>query len=148
LPYNKIAMSKNSEEGTEKQKAVMIGALEANAGNVREACKIAVITPQTHYRWRKEDSDYDEDVIRMKNICNFHIQEALILEAFNRISKGSDSVLNQMLRIYLKKVPDIMERVSLMMDTPKLELKFKYLHSREEAEKVRQEREGGEADMK
>ncbi len=119
----------------------MIGALEAKAGNVREACKAVGITPQTHYNWRKEDSDYDDDVIRMKNICNFHIQEALILEAFNRISKGSDSVLNQMLRIYLKKVPDAMERVSLMMDTPHLKVGFRYVHSREEAEKLKRERE-------
>jgi len=110
-------MSKNSPEGTEKQKAVMLRALEANYGNIAKAAQVAGITSQTHYRWMKEDERYDLVAKSIKDVCYRDLKENLIDNGLKMIEKGNAAVLIKMLSIFLKDMPEEMKLLNRMNNT-------------------------------
>lgn len=129
-------MSKSSEDVTAIHKREMINALEVNLGNVTAATKEVGITPRTHYRWLKEDEEYADATENMKDICYRRLKEGLIDMALKKIEKGNTAVLMKMLGIYLKKLPDDMERVSRINNVPLIRPRIKYVHTREEADEI------------
>ncbi len=118
LAENLNNMSKNSETDTIKQKELMIKALEATYGNVRLSAKVAGITTQTHYRWMKEDNDYELQTSSMKDICYRDIKENLIDKSLKMIEKGNAAVLIKMMGIFLKDLPDEMRLLRKHNDKP------------------------------
>lgn len=102
----------------EKEKEKMIIALEANRGNVTRAAKLAGITPQTHYRWRKEDERYESRTDSMKDICYRDIKENLIDRGLKMVEKGNVSVLIKMLGIFLKDLPEEMKILNRCNNVP------------------------------
>ncbi len=102
-------MSKNSVEETALQKKKMIDALEANFGSVTKAAIEVKITPRTHYRWLKEDREYAEQTEDMRDISFRKIKDTLFQKALTMIDKGDASVLNKMLTIYFKNIPEEMK---------------------------------------
>ena len=106
-------MSKNSVIGTDRQKKAMMSALQANYGNVRKAAKIARISPQTHYRWLQEDRPYAEETQSIKDIGYKNVKDNLLEMALARAEKGDNAVLNQLMRIFFKGLPD--ELIALNM---------------------------------
>ena len=105
-------MSKNSPEETARQKANMLLALEASNGNIRGAAKLAKINPSTHYQWLKEDPEYAGKSENMKDICFRNSKEQLLDLAFKMAEKGNVQVLNRLLGIYLKNLPEEMKMAS------------------------------------
>ena len=119
-------MSKNSPEGTARQKEMMLKALEANYGNVRAAAKLAGISSQTHYNWRKQDLEYEAKTDSMRDVCYRDIKENLISKGLKQIEKGNASVLIKMLSIFLKDLPDEMKILSKCNNVP-LKVRIKYV---------------------
>jgi len=105
-------MGKNSSPATAIRKEAMIKALEANYGNVSVAAKAVNIYASTHYRWLTEDHEYAQKAENMRDICFRKAKDSLLETAFKKIEQGDSAVLNQLLRIYLKKLPEEMEKVS------------------------------------
>jgi hypothetical protein len=119
-------MGTNSETATAMQKQDMLKALDAHYGNVRKAADTAKIAPSTHYRWRKEDSDYDGAVAYIKDISFGNIQDALVSTAIEKIKNGDTAVLNKMLGIYLKGLPETMNQLNKIFH-PKIKVGIKYI---------------------
>lgn len=105
-------MGQNSAVATKIKKQAMIDALEANMGNITAAAKQAEISVRTHYKWLKEDEDYENEVVNIKDISFGKVRESLLEKAFKLVEGGNAVVLNQLLRIYFKKLPEEIENVS------------------------------------
>jgi transposase-like protein len=129
-------MGTNSEAATAIQKKEMVNALEANMGNVTAAAQKVGITPRTHYRWLKEDDEYADATENMKDISYRRVKDSLIEKALSKIEKGDTAVLMKMLSIYLKKLPDEMERAAHINNVPLVRARIKYVDTREEAEEI------------
>ena len=129
-------MSKSSEEETAIHKKEMINALEANLGSVTAAAQQVGITPRTHYRWLKEDDEYADAAESMKDICFRRVKESLIEKALSKIEKGDNAILMKMLSIYLKKLPEDMEKAARINNVPLIRPRIKYVDTREEAEEI------------
>jgi hypothetical protein len=128
-------MNQHSPEKTAMLKTTMIDALEANFGNVTVAARVVGISPRTHYRWLKEDNEYADDAENIKDICYRKITDGLIQKALMKIEKGNTSILNKMLGIFLKKLPEEMDRAS-RLNNVRLTASMKYIDTREEAEEM------------
>ncbi len=102
-------MGTNSAVVVALQKKKMIDALEANFGSVTKAAKDVKITPRTHYRWLREDREYAEQTEDMRDIAFRKVKDTLFQKALTMIDKGDASVLNKMLTIYFKNVPEEMK---------------------------------------
>ena len=139
ITINTNNMSKNSPVETAVQKKEMIDALESNFGNVTIAARVVGITPRTHYRWLKEDDAYSTEAENIKDICYRKIKDGLIQKALMKIEKGSTRVLLKMLGIFLKKMPEEMERAS-RINNVRLVPKIKYVTTREEAQEIMRSR--------
>jgi len=50
-------------------KKAMINALEKSLGIVTSACKAVGISRETHYRWMREDEEYNESVKSIEDIA-------------------------------------------------------------------------------
>jgi hypothetical protein len=111
-------MEKHIANKTAKQKEVMIKLLETNYGNIRKAAKLAGISTRTHYRWCKEDNDYDDRTCSMKDICYRNIKGDLIESAMRKVEKGDSAVLNKMLGLFLKDLPFEMQKLSTYNNVP------------------------------
>jgi hypothetical protein len=111
-------MSKNSPVATALKKQAMIKALEANFGNIVISASKAGITPQTHYRWCKEDDAYYKAAESLKDIGLRNVKESLLDIAMQKIRKGDSSVLNKMLGIFLKEMPEEMKIMSRYNNVP------------------------------
>ncbi len=111
-------MAENSQSRTIKQKQAMLDALEANFGNITKAAKEAKISIRTHYRWRMEDNEYDTRVVSMKDICYGKVKDSLLDAALKRIAKGDSIVLNQMLRLFYKNLPQDMNKAAWVNERP------------------------------
>jgi len=111
-------MGKNSPAVTAALKVRMIKQLEANFGNVTAAAEAAKITPRTHYQWLKEDREYATQSESIKEICYKKIKDKLLEKAFKMIDEGNATVMNKMLAIYFKHVPDEMQKVNLYNNVP------------------------------
>jgi len=105
-------MDKRNLESTEKKKAAMLIALESNFGNVRNAAKMVKIDAVTHYRWLKEDNEYAGKSESIKDISFRNIKEKLLDMSMKMAEKGNVTVLNQLLRIYCKNIPEDMQAAS------------------------------------
>ena len=134
-------MGFTTEELTAIRKKEMINALEANFGNVTDATKTVGITPRTHYRWLKEDEEYADAAENMRDLCFRKVKDNLVAKALSKIEKGDSAVLMKMLGIYLKKLPDEMERASYQNNV-RLRANIKYVKTREEAEEIMRKRGG------
>lgn len=132
-------MGTNSEQATAIQKKEMINALEANFGNVTQAAKAVGITPRTHYRWLKEDEEYADAAENMRDICYRRVKDNLLEKALDKIEKGDTAILSKMLSIYLKKLPEEMDRAS-RQNNVRLVPKIRYVETREQAEQIMRER--------
>jgi hypothetical protein len=136
-------MGTNSEAVTAIQKKEMINALEVNFGNVTAAAKVVKITPRTHYRWLKEDPEYADAAENMKDISYRRVKDSLVEKALSMVEKGDTTVLLKMLSIYLKKLPEEMERAARINNVPLVRARIKYIDTREEAMQLLKDR--GEA---
>jgi|SRR6185312_6794750 len=136
-------MGTNSEAVTAIKKKEMINALENSFGNVTEAAKKVGITPRTHYTWLKEDDEYADAAENMKDISYRRVKDSLVEKALSKIENGDTTVLLKMLSIYLKKLPEEMERVARINNVPLIRAKINYVDTREEAMQLLKDR--GEA---
>lgn len=123
-------MGTNSAEATAMLKTQMIDALEANFGSVTVAARLIGITPRTHYRWLKEDDAYADEAENIRDISYRKIKEGLVQKAWMKIEKGNTTVLNKMLGIFLKKLPEEMDRAS-RLNNVRLVPKIRYVNTRE-----------------
>src|SRR5579863_1586901 len=119
-------MNDNTQARTVKSQQAMIEALEANFGNIVLAAKEAGITPRTHYRWQKEDNDYDNQIRSLKNSCYEKIRDKLLDAALKKVDKGDSIILGKMIGIYFKNVPAEMDSLSLV-NRPSLMAKINYV---------------------
>lgn len=126
-------MGTNSEAVTAIKKKEMINALENSFGNVTAAAKAVGITPRTHYTWLKEDDEYADAAENMRDISYRRVKDSLVEKALSEIEKGDTTVLLKMLGIYLKKLPEEMERVARINNVPLVRARIKYIDTREEA---------------
>ena len=130
-------MNTNPDEATTAiYKKEMVNALEAYMGNVTAAAQKVGITPRTHYRWLKDDPEYADATENMKDISYRRVKDSLIEKALSKIEKGDTAVLMKMLGIYLKKLPEEMERASRINNVPLIRARIKYIDTREEAEEI------------
>jgi hypothetical protein len=132
-------MNQHTPEETLVLKTAMIDALESNFGNVTFAARQVGISPRTHYRWMKEDDEYADESENIKDICYRKIKDGLIHKALMKIEKGNTSTLNKMLGIFLKKMPEEMDRAS-RINNVRLLPKINYVKSREEAQEIMRSR--------
>jgi transposase-like protein len=135
-------MGMNSEAVTAIQKKEMINALEEHFGNVTAAAKAIKITPRTHYRWLKEDREYAEASENMKDVTFRRVKDRLLEKALKMIDKGDSAVLNRMMGIYFKNVPQEMLVASRYNNVP-IRATIRYVDTREEAMQLLKDR--GEA---
>jgi hypothetical protein len=105
-------MGKNNAQATAAYKKEMINALEANFGNVTAAAKVVGITPRMHYLWLKSDDEYAYAAESMKDICFRRVKDNLLENALKKIETGDTAVLNKMLGIYFKNIPEEIDRAS------------------------------------
>lgn len=132
-------MGKNSEMATAIQKKEMINALEACYGNVTAAAKMVGITPRTHYNWAHEDGEYCAHTERMKDICFRKIKDVLLAHALKKVESGNITVLNKLLSIYMKNLPEEIDKAS-RQHNPGTRAIMKYIGSREEAQEIMKQR--------
>jgi hypothetical protein len=111
-------MGKSSEEVTARKKELMLLALEANFGNVWKAAKMIKIANSTHYRWMKEDRDYASKAEVLKDIGYRDLRDDLLDKAMKQVEKGNVQVLNKMLGIFCKDLPEEMKMLRLNNDIP------------------------------
>jgi Bacterial regulatory protein, Fis family len=117
--------TKNSPVSSGIKKKAMIEALEANLGNITRASKQAGIKPRTFYRWLKEDEDFHREVYEMKHVNNSMMKDSILYAALKKIEQGDTAVLNQLLRIYLKKLPDEIEMISKTVNPNPIRVRLK-----------------------
>lgn len=132
-------MGKNSEVATAAQKQKMIGAIEVHFGNITKAANMTGINARTHYRWMKEDQEYAEEAENMKDISFRKIKDKLLEKALDLIDKDDPAILNRMMSIYFKNIPQEMDRVS-RYNNVRLMPTIKYIDTREEAEEIMRQR--------
>lgn len=66
-------------------KKAMLQALEKSLGVVTSACKSVGISRETHYRWMKEDAEYNASVRELENVAIDFAESQL----HKQISKGN-----------------------------------------------------------
>ena len=118
-----------------RQKSIMIEELEKNYGSIKNAAKAAGIHPSTHYRWMKEDEDYERKADISKDVGYRNLKDNIIEIALRKAEKGSATVITQMMRTFLKYLPDEMQRLN-RANNVRLVPKIRYIDTREEAEEV------------
>ena len=116
-------MGRNTRQVTEVKKQAMINTLEVKMGNVTKAAEEAGITVQTHYRWLKEDEAYEYEVINIKDISFGKVKESLLEKALKLVDNGNTAVLNQLLRIYFKKLPEEIDTTRIVNDNQKWDMR-------------------------
>jgi hypothetical protein len=109
---------RRTEEDIVKKKAVMLNAIEVCFGNISKAAKMAKITTRTHYRWLKEDRQYAVESEDVKDICFRNRKEQLLEIAFELAQKGNITVVNKLLSIYCKNLPEEMRMASYQNNVP------------------------------
>ena len=132
-------MSKNSPEETALLKQAMINSLEVNYGNIQKAAKVVGISPRTHFRWMKEDEQYDMQADISKDVGYRNLKDNLIEMALQKAENGNTSVLNQLIRTFLKYMPDEMKDLNRSNNVP-FRAKISYVSTREEAEEIMKQR--------
>ena len=115
-----------------RQQSIMIDELEKNYGSIKKAAKAAGIHPSTHYRWMKEDEDYERKATISRDVGCRNLKENIIEIALREAEKGNSAVINQMIRTFLKYMPDEMKDLNRANNVP-LMPRIKYIDTREEA---------------
>jgi DNA-binding protein Fis len=128
-------MTKNTLTETATKKAVMLTAIEANYGNITRAAAMAKITPNTHYVWLKEDRGYADQAENMKDLGFRKIKDNLLDMSMKMAEKGNVTVLNKLLGIYFKGVPEEISKASRHNNVP-LRMGINFVSTREEAERI------------
>jgi len=129
----------NSPQQTAKLKEAMINSLEANYGNIRKAAKAIGISPRTHFRWMKEDNQYEKQADISKDVGYGNIKDNLIELALKKAEEGDSAVLTQLMRIFLKNMPEEMKELNRANNVP-LSPKIRYVSTREEAQEILRQR--------
>ena len=124
---------------TEK-KIEMLSMLEAHYGNVRRAAKVTGISAQAHYRWAREDNAYGEQAETIRDVGYRNIKDNLLELALMKAEKGDAQILNKLLGIFCKNMPEEMKTLNIRNNVG-IRLGIKYIKTREEAEKLREEGE-------
>ena len=106
----------------------MLGALELNYGNVRKSAKMTKINILTHYRWLKEDHEYSDQAENIADIGFRNIKDDLLDLSMRIAEKGNVSVLNKLLGIYFKNVPEEMKMIS-RINNFKTRVKIKWVNT-------------------
>ena len=94
-------------------KNAMLQALEKSLGVVTSACKSVGISRETHYRWMKEDAEYNASVRELENVAIDFAESQL----HKQISKGNPPATI----FYLKtkgKARGYVERQEIQHDSP------------------------------
>lgn len=128
-------MSKKDPFEIMRQKSVMIEALEKNYGSIKNACKASGVPPSNHFRWMKEDEDYERKANMSKDVGFRNLKDNIIEIALRKAEKGNAAVINQMIRTFLKYMPDEMKELNRCNDVP-LTATIRYVDTREEAEEI------------
>lgn len=115
-----------------RQKSLMIEELEKNYGSIKNAAKAAGIAPSTHYRWMKEDEDYERKATMSRDVGYRNLKDNVIEIALRKAEKGNAAVINQLIRTFLKYLPDEMKDLN-RANNVRLVPKIKYISTREEA---------------
>lgn len=123
----------------EKQKEAMIDALETHYGSIRKATKAAGISVRTHFRWMKEDENYERKANMSKDVGYRNLKDNIIEMALKKAEKGDAAVINQMMRTFLKHMPDEMQALNRLNNVP-LTPVISYVDTREEAEEIMKQR--------
>jgi hypothetical protein len=74
---------------TDTHKKGMILALKKTLGIVQDACIVAKISRETHYRWYREDSKYANEVDDTANIALDFVESAL----FKKVKSGDTTAI-------------------------------------------------------
>jgi hypothetical protein len=115
-----------------RQQSLMIEELEKNYGSIKNAAKAAGIHPSTHYRWMKEDDDYERKATMSRDVGCRNLKENIIEIALRKAEKGNAAVINQLIRTFLKYMPDEMKDLN-RANNVRLTPRIKYIDTREEA---------------
>lgn len=118
-----------------RQQSLMIEALEKNYGNITKAAKAAGISTSTHYRWMKEDEDYERKATISRDVGCRSYKDNIMEIALRKAEKGDAAVINQLIRTFLKYVPDEMKELNRANNT-RLVPRIRYIDTREEAEEI------------
>src|ERR1700722_11850854 len=105
-------MEKRNLDSTEKKKAKMLHAIEANYGNISKAARMTKIASSTHYKWLMEDRAYAVQAEDLRDISFRNTRDNLYELSMKMAEKGNAYVLNQLLRIFFKNVPEEMRVAS------------------------------------
>jgi hypothetical protein len=116
-------MAKKSQDSTTQKKEAMLDAIEASFGNITQAAQIAGINARTHYRWLKEDEAYEYEVVNVKDISFSKVKESLLEKALKLVNDGNTAVLNQLLRIYFKNLPEEIAVTGRVNDNQKWDMR-------------------------
>ena len=57
-----------SQKSRDQRKATVLTILKRNLGNIKEACEIARVTPQTYYNWLSSDEEFQQKIETMERI--------------------------------------------------------------------------------
>lgn len=132
-------MSKTTSEETAMQKETMLRELEENYGNITRAAKAANIAASTHFRWMKEDEQYEKRADASKDVGYRKLKDNIIDMAMDKAQKGNVAVLNKLLGILLKEFPTEMKTLNRANNVP-LTARIHYVDTREEAEEIMRSR--------
>lgn len=132
-------MSNNPPQEILRQKSLMIEALEAHYGSIKNAAKAVGISQSTHFRWMKEDEDYERKANMSRDVGYRNLKDNVIEIALRKAEKGNAAVINQMMRTFLKYMPDEMKDLSRSNNVP-LTAKIRYVNTRKEAGELMKER--------
>ncbi len=111
-------MGNSSAKTTAHKKELMLYSLEANFGNVWKAAKLIKIATSTHYRWLKEDNDYADKAENLRDIAYRNIKDHLMDAALKMVDKGNAFVLNRLIGVYFKNIPQDMLIASRFNNVP------------------------------
>ena len=128
-------MSKNAPYEIVRQKEAMIDALETHYGSIKNAAKAVGISPRTHFRWMKEDQDYERKADMSRDVGYRNLKDNIIELALKKAEKGNSAILSQLMRTFLKYTPDEMKNLNRCNNVP-LTARIRYVDTREEAEEI------------
>jgi len=128
-------MSRNDPHEILRQKSLMIDELEKNYGSITNAAKAAGVPQSNHFRWMKEDEDYERKATISRDIGCRNFKDNIMAIALRKAEKGDAAVINQLIRTFLKYAPDEMKDLNRANNT-RLVPKIRYIDTREEAEEI------------
>lgn len=71
-------MAGGSDKSTAMRKDAMIAALQATLGVIKQAADQVGVTRQVHYKWLKEDPEYAERILELKEMKKDFVESKLM----------------------------------------------------------------------